>query len=56
MDPYMAKTSYIIQGSKRVCGVSAKIDLLFCNMNTHVIRKKACEKVQVLTTLREGAL
>jgi len=33
-----------------------KIDLLSCKMDTRATRKETREKVQVLTTLREGVL
>lgn len=42
--------------SKSVYGFEEKIDLLFCNMNTHKARKVICEKVQVYATVRDRNL
>lgn len=42
--------------SKSVYGFEEKIDLLFCNMNTHKARKAICEKVQVDATVRDRNL
>lgn len=42
--------------SKSVYGFEEKIDLLFCDMNTHKARKAICEKVQVYATVRDRNL